>query len=238
MIRKIAVCDDEKSMLRQLSGYLGQIQQEIEDSFEVFYFASAEELLKHMDRCTELVLLDISMGETNGMDCARTLRTEGFSGDIFFITSMENFAIEGYEVQAFAFLTKPVTYAELKDRLIACFKKRDKSRAAVLPIETSHGTEIVPINNILYAEVFQHKTSFILSDERTLESAIQLSEIDTQLSPHGFFRCHRSYLVNMKHISKIASTELTVGSKKIVPLSKHRNKEFLAAYTKFMGVNL
>lgn len=97
-----------------------------------------------------------------GMDCARALRDRGCGADILFITSMTKYALEGYEVHAFAFLPKPVTYVELKDRLADCFARVDRNKRAILPVDTAEGVELLPIEDILYAEVHQHETSFAL----------------------------------------------------------------------------
>ena len=99
MRRKIAVCDDEKVMLRQLSQYLTQIQEETGDCYDLCYFTSAEELLEHLPQDVQVILLDISMGEMSGMQCARALRKRGVDCAIMFITSMTQYALEGYDVR-------------------------------------------------------------------------------------------------------------------------------------------
>ena len=238
MSYKIAVCDDEKTMLRQISSYLEQWQRESGAALEPFFFSSAEELLQSMDRKTTLVLLDISMGGITGMECAKRLRAEGFSGEFIFITSMEDYAIEGYKVHAFAFLTKPLVYGELKNTLDEYSSKQIEKRQAVLPVDTPAGTRILRINSILYAEVYGRETSFILKDGSRVDSVIQLSSVEEDLAKYGFFRCHRSCLVSMKHITNISGTELTMADGSVVPLSKHRAKEFMSAYARFLKVEL
>lgn len=74
---KIAVCDAEKVMLRQLAQYLERIQAETKGSFDLFYCKSAEELLAHMPADTQVILRDISMDRLSGLDCARALRAKG-----------------------------------------------------------------------------------------------------------------------------------------------------------------
>lgn len=238
MSHTIAVCDDEKTMLSQLSDYLKQIETETGDELKIFLYSSAEEVLEYMDRNTQLLLLDISMGEMTGMDCAKKLRSEGYAGSIIFITSMEEYAKRGYKVHAFDFISKPVTYPELKNSLLECFAEQDKDKAPVLPVETSKGVRILNINDIIYAEVYQHRTSFSLEGGKTVDSLVQLSEIEEKLSGQGFFRCHRSYLVNMRHVSHITATELTMSNGFAVLLSKYRSKEFMIAYARFMRVHL
>ena len=238
MLRTIAVCDDEKAVIRQLAGYLEQIRNGSEDTFDVYYYSSARELYDNLERDTEILLMDISMDGMTGMECARKLREEGFEGDIIFITSMEGCAVEGYSVHAFGFLVKPIIFEELKKTLTDCLEKRDRLRRAILPVETAAGTELLSIGEIVYAEVFQHSTSFVMKDGRRVDAAIQLSAAETRLKGRGFFRCHRSYLVNMRCVSRIGQTELFLSDGSAVPLSRHRVREFLDTYARFMGVEL
>lgn len=234
MRRKIAVCDDEKAMLRQLSQYLAQIQEETGESYDLFYYASAEELLAHMPRDIQAILLDISMGDMTGMECARNLRAQGCEAAILFITSMTQYALEGYEVHAFAFLSKPLVYHELKARLTDCFARMDRTKRTVFPVDTAGGMELLPLEDILYAEVYQHETSFVLPGKR-VTGTLQLSQAEARLASHGFFRCHRSYLVNMARIGRIEPDALTMPDGAVIPISKHRRRAFLDAFANYMG---
>lgn len=234
MRRRIAVCDDEKVMLRQLSQYLNQVQEETGDRYDLFYYTSAEELLDHLPKDVQVILLDISMGDMSGMECARALRERGCEAAVFFITSMTEYALEGYEVHAYAFLPKPLIYSELKGRLTDYFSRMDRNRKAILPVETAGGMELLPIEDILYAEVYQHELSFTLRD-RAVTGILQLSQVAERLEPHGFFRCHRSYLVNMAQIRRIDPDTITMQNGAAVPVSKHRRKTFLDAFSNYMG---
>lgn len=234
MRRKIAVCDDEKVMLRQISQYLSQIQAETGDRYDLFYYASAEELLSHLPEGVQVILMDISMGEMTGMECARALRARGVESAIIFITSMTQYALEGYDVHAFAFLAKPLVYTELKDRLVDCFARLDQTQEVILPVETAKGMELLPIRDILYAEVFQHETSFTLLNKKTA-GTIQLSQVEDRLAAHGFFRCHRSYLVNMAQVKRIGQESVTMPDGAVIPISKHRRRAFLDAFSSYMS---
>ena len=77
----------------------------------------------------------------------------------------------------------------------------------------------------------------MLTGGETAESPVQLNEIEEKLSGQGFFRCHRSFLVNMRHITHISNTELTMSDGSVVLLSKYRVKDFMLAYAKTMKVN-
>ena len=111
---RIAVCDDEKVFGESLKGYLESYYRSLDVLIEVFY--SGQALLQ---RCRggrlpfDLIFLDIEMEPTDGICTARCLREEGQDVLIVFLTSHFEFAAEGYEVNAFRFLTKPVNREKL-----------------------------------------------------------------------------------------------------------------------------
>ena len=235
MIRTIAVCDDEKLMQRQLSHYLEQYAAETERYPCISYYSSGEEILASMDRDTDVLLLDISMPGVSGMDTAAALRERGCRTQIVFITSMEQFAVQSYRVHAFSYLLKPVTYAELSRVLREIDDRLKEERSSVLPVETAEGTQLLELRDLLYAEVYQHETSFVTTEGR-VTSVTQLSQVEARLVPYGFFRCHRSYLVALRKIRRIGATDLTMANGDVVPLSKHRRREFIDAYSRWMEV--
>lgn len=234
MRRNIAICDDEKTIRDQLSLHLNQIQEESGDDYHLFYYSSAEELLANMPANLDVILLDIAMGDMTGMECAKNLRAKGYDVNIIFITGMTEYALEGYDVHAFAFLPKPIVYTELKKRLTDCFSHAQKNQTSILPVESAGGKELLSIDEIIFAEVYQHKTSFILFD-RKVTGSLQLSQVEKWLTPHGFFRCHRCYLVNLACIRRIDQDALTMQNGTAIPISKHRRKTFMDAFANFMG---
>ena len=237
MIRKIAVCDDEREILKQLSVYLGQIQKELGDEFVIFYYSSAADLVAMMPRDIQIVLLDIGMSPMTGMEAARKLRAEGLDFTLIFITSMVEYALEGYDVHAFAFLSKPVLYPSLYHQLKEAFQRIDKEQSlkTVMVIDTNSGKETIDLSALVFAEVYQHETSFVFEHGRKT-SMMPLAEVEKQTARYGFFRCHKSYVVNLKKISRIDFSTVTVTTGDAVPISKYRRKEFLDAYSRFMGV--
>ena len=235
MIRSIAVCDDEKAVQRQLSLYLEQYAAETGQCPCVSYYGSGEEVLAHMAPDTELLLLDISMNGISGMDTAAALRARGCGVRIIFITSLENYAVQGYRVHAFGYLVKPVTFTELRQVLLEADRELKAESDSVMPVETSGGTQLLELKELLYAEVWQHETSFVTAQGR-VTSVTQLSQVEERLVPYGFFRCHRSYLVNLRKIRRIGTAELTMNNGDAVPLSKHRRREFIDAYSRWMEV--
>ena len=111
-------------------------------------------------------------------------------------------------------------------------------QCSIYPLDTQEGIELLPVADILYAEVYQHKTSFILRNGRRVQGVIPLSEVERKLKENGFFRCHRSYHVNYLAVSKIRANELRLVNNITVPISKYKYKEFLSAYSEYIGVDI
>lgn len=237
MKRRIAVCDDEVLSLKQISDCLDQIGQDIQEDLQVLYYSSGDALLENLPRDLDVLLLDIGMECTNGMDVARQLRRRGVDSIIIFITSMTEYALEAYEVHAFSFLGKPVQCVALRRQLEEAFAQLDKSKGTSMVVNDGTSTDVLQMDDIIYAEVLQHKTKIVMNQgERTYK--IPLSFIEGKVKNQHFFRCHKSYLINLKRVVRIDFSTLTMENGDQVPVSKYRRQDFLLAYSRFVGEDL
>lgn len=228
------ICDDEAIMRERLTQYLHRFEWDTGNKFHITAFQSGDELLRTYPRNTDLLLLDIQMEGSSGMDVAKRVREFDRDVCIIFITTMHQMAMEGYKVRAFGFLKKPVTYPEFRYELREAMAqiKGAKKQSIVL----KSGTELRKLNadDILYIEVRNHNVE-IHSATGTEEFYIQLKELAARLQSHGFFCPHTSYLVNQRHIAKVGKEALTLTDGTVIPISKHRRKEFLTELTNYVG---
>ncbi len=111
---KLIICDDEPVIYETIRNMLGRFSKECGISLDVSTCASGEELLGAVTPDVDILLLDIRMGELSGMNAARKIREKNSDICIIFVTTMTQYALEGYKVHAFGFLKKPLTYAHLK----------------------------------------------------------------------------------------------------------------------------
>ncbi|HBF5972103.1 TPA: response regulator, partial [Clostridioides difficile] len=107
---KIAICEDEKEQQELLKRYINQIFDALSVKCRLEVFNSGEELLEGYSKDTDVLLLDIQMGQINGIDTARKVRVLDDKVEIIFITALIEYALEGYEVRAYRYLIKPVKY--------------------------------------------------------------------------------------------------------------------------------
>ena len=234
---RFAICDDNKTdsdyVLELVQAWASQrsipVHTEQYMSAESFLFRYAE------DKGFQILLLDIEMGHMDGVALAKRIRRENDDVQIVFITGYPDYIAEGYEVSALNYLIKPVMkeklYAVL-DRAMANLQKARKT--ILLPVEG----EILKLEteNIQYVEAFSH--SIVITTKASVhEVRKSMSEMEKLLGD-GFVRCHRSYLVGLRFISRITKTTVILDNGKTIPVSRSAapavHRAFVSYYS---GVN-
>ena len=105
---QIAICDDDPEMRRQLYQYTLRLTHKQADQVRIVTFSRGEELLANMPKGLDILLLDIDLGDENGVEVARRIRQENEDVNIVFITNLPQYAVQGYKVRAFGYLLKPL----------------------------------------------------------------------------------------------------------------------------------
>jgi len=233
---KVMICDDEKECRDSVLEMLRRYEKESGEAFDVTVCASGEELMKRFDSSCDLLLLDIQMKTLSGMNAARALRQKGSDVQIIFITAMSEYAIEGYEVHAFGFLKKPVHYRQLAWQLEDVTGALRRKLGVSIVVQDGNSIKAYRSSEIAWAEVFGHEVMLHLAEGRSQRCTTPLAKLEEQLSPGGFFRIHKSYLVNMAFVRSIGLNTVTLEGGAEVPLSKHRKQKFISAFAQFKGL--
>ena len=234
MAYRVAIVDDSNIDAEYVQSILEAWAQDRQAGVQAQRFPSAESFLFHYaeDKDWDILLLDIEMGAMDGVSLAKKIRQENDSVQIVFITGFADYISEGYEVSALHYLMKPVKQEKMfavLDRAVAAIQKTE--RVILLPV----GGEMLrlPVGQVQYVEAFSH-TVAIVTDADMIHVKMSITEIEKMLGD-GFVRCHRSYLVGLKHIARLSKTEVILDSGKILPLSRSAaasvHKAFIAYYT-------
>ena len=227
---RIAICDDEAVQQELLRKYLEEWTGKNGEVLETELFSSGESFLFAWDddRDFDLLILDIEMGQLNGMELARKIRRQDEDIPILFVTGYEKYMAQGYEVAALHYLMKPL----LKEKLFEVLdkiKKRGKNEEKQF-FQTDKGPVSLPLSKIWYVEARAHQCIlYTEGEEYTLYSGI--SEMAQLLGGHReFVRCHRSYLVNVQHILAVVKSELILDDKRRLPVSRNSEKAVNRAF--------
>ena len=182
----------------------------------------------------DLVILDIIMPLLNGLDTARELRSEGITVPLIFLTSSRDFALESYEVKALNYLLKPIDSRKLFS-VLDDFLKNFESSAETFTAHTANGFCKIALNDVDYLEAQNKWVLVYLSDGKVQKLREQFSKCEGIFTPEkGFFKCHRSYIVNLSRIRQFTRTQITTAFSSSVPISRNSYAAFKDAYFAFM----
>ncbi len=151
---KIAICEDEKLMQDKIKKHILFILEEKNIECEILIFDSGENFLKSNYDDIDILFLDIIMDDLDGMSVARKIREKNSNIEIIFITSINDFIQEGYEVRAFRYLIKPVTFETLKKNFIPCIEEILKNKNNYLILKNNNKVIKIYPKEIFYIEIF------------------------------------------------------------------------------------
>lgn len=199
------IVDDEapaRSELRYLLEETGRIDG-IDEA------ASAREAVeKIIESRPDVLFLDISMPKTTGMQLAEALHKLKNPPAVVFVTAHSEYAVNAFEVDAVDYLMKPVETERLGVALdkvearIAPAASASRAPQERIPVEKGGRKVLVPVDQIRYIEAKDDYSCIYTDDDRYL-STISLAQLENRLTPHGFFRVHRGYIVNLEHVSDV-----------------------------------
>jgi len=234
---KIAICDDESKMRVELRDYTLHLVHDYVDSVNISIFENGQQLLDHYPRDLDVLLLDIQLGDIDGISVAKKIRKFDTQVNIVFITSLPQFAVDGYKVRAFGYLLKPLSYQDFFMELQELIGRVVDARESKLLIKS--GTEQVhlTISEIIFAET-QGRKLLIHTDKGNYENSSTLASLEETLAPHQFVRCHTAFLINSDRVQKIMSTSLLLTTGEVIPISKHRRTQCVQELSRYWGGDL
>ena len=210
MLRAMIVDDEApaRSELRYLLEETGRVDSITEAS------SARGAVEKLMEDKVDVMFLDISMPKTSGMQLAEALHKLKTPPVVVFVTAYSEYALEAFDVDAVDYLMKPVEtdrLAQALDKVEAHVKPQNQNHNVVerIPVVKSGRKVLVPIDQIRYIEA-KDEYSCIYTDNDRYLSTISLAKLEQKLAPHGFFRVHRGYIVNLEYVEDVAGDSGTL----------------------------
>lgn len=233
---KIGIFEDDNEDAQLLISLLDKYQKSLNGN-EIFEVTRRENCLQLLDNYKEvydILFFDIDMPYINGMEAAKKIFAFDKEVMIVFVTNLEQYAIQGYQVNALGYLLKPLNYQRLSEIMDKCLRKHTKKIASQKTISLKGGNIMrLQDNDILYLEVIGHTMTY-----HTLYGNFQvrkkLTDEEDNFTSSGFVRCNRGCLVNLAHVKKINKTTVTVGEDNL-PISRGQQKVFKDSFLKYLS---
>lgn len=229
MIR-FAICDDSVAFLEQAK-FMIEHWDDRPQPVAVELFGDGDALIKaHTKKPFDIILLDIVMPLLNGIEVAKEIREEDKAVKIVFLTTSPDFAVESYTVKASNYLLKPVNPTSL----FTCLEelvKQIQNTEKYISIKNFDVIHRVRLSDIEYVEADNKHAVLVCKDGRRFPSQEPLYAYEDKLQlKDGFFKCHRSYIVNVHCVGSFSHKEIRLQSGRRVPISRRSQKDFEDAY--------
>lgn len=218
MIYRAAICDDSREDAEFVKDMLKEWAAEQELLLQVEVFSSAETFLFHYeeDKGYDLLLLDIEMGEMDGVTMARRVRRDNETVQIVFITGYSEYISEGYEVAALHYLMKPVNREKVFAVLGRALEKRRQNEKC-LNLTLSGEMVRLPLYQIRFLEVQKNYVTIHGNENYTVKRT--LSDMEKELDA-AFHRVGRGFIVNLKYVRRVTKTEVFLADGEVLPLPR------------------
>lgn len=194
------IIDDEYPAIQELSYFITnfssiKILMEFDDSIKALEYVQ--------DHQVDIVFLDINMPKLDGLALSRVINTLKTKPLLIFISAYREFALDAFEVSAFDYILKPYSENRIKDTLKRLENSSiTKSSTNKITLWKNEKLFVVNINDIYYCEAKEHDV-LIYSKEDEFKISSSITDFYRKLPQDLFFKCHRSYIVNLDKITEI-----------------------------------
>lgn len=210
----VLICDDDPGMRLILRKKI----QATDGFFVVGEAVTGDEAMALFDKLNpQVVFLDVDMPEKNGVECARLIQDKNPACVLIFATGHEEYMGEAFEVYAFDYLVKPFkldrleqTLSRIDDRLhrtrpetVTVPASPLKAAAGRLMLRHKDGVSFIDMESILLVQREDRATVIYTAGNGRYVVSETLSDMEERLDPEIFFRCHKSYIINLRRISNI-----------------------------------
>ena len=237
---KIALCDDEKP----IRDYIEKCVREVNPDALVSQYSDASNMVS-ASFDADILFLDIQMPGMDGMKAARILRTMGNKTILVFVTAVEEYVFQAFDVGAVQYIVKPFDRNKLIEtikRAIDLAGERMSIEEALSETKDSADNESFLIKaggvnrkiilaDISYAEVLEHRIILHMKDREQIEYYGKMSDLE-KVAGDDFFRVHRAYLINLSCVKSYDAKTVTVQGEEI-PVARGKYQELVKSYLSY-----
>lgn len=228
---ELAICDDSKSDAEYIRQLCLEYKKETDISVSVFLHGSAL-ISEHSKSAFDIVLLDVDMPGSNGLELAKTIHKSTPQTIIIFVTSYPQYAIEAYDCEAFHYLLKPCDSQKLYQVINRAISKLIMTKKYHL-IKSRGETVRLNLSDIYYIECCRKHIIYYTKDDK-YDTIDTLNNVYGQLKEYGFYQVHQGFIVNFENVSRFDKYSVILNNGTEVMVSVRKRKESINAYLKYV----
>ena len=222
---RVAICEDDAADAEALRAIVSGAC-----SCEVECFSSGEAFLEASPAGRfDLAFMDVFLGGATGVEVSRRLREEDDCVEIVFVTFSEEFALDGYAVNAVQYVVKPFDRERIEAVLALVARRMEAAWGEVLSITENRRRRDLPLRSIVYAAA-EGQVCTIRTKHERVRTYMPIDELSAQLPPPRFLRCHRGYVVNLDQVRRLEGGDFVMSNGDRVYISVRNFRKVKAAY--------
>lgn len=229
----VAIVEDDASAIQALEHHLARFAQESGDAFTTARFSEAGSFLRDYQPRYDIIFMDIKMPGMDGMSAAEQLRRLDPVSMLIFVTSMVQYAVQGYDVNAFDFIVKPVNPTAFDMKMRRAVRALKLAKGTELVLNAGGVTRVLPSSSIYYIEVLDHDLTYH-TEQGIFSARGKLSSVEQKLPKASFFRCSVSYLINLRYVTQFTGDQVCVAGEWL-RVSRSKKRELATAVAAYLG---
>lgn len=220
------IVDDEPMALQLLESYVLrtpylQLEGKFSNGIEVLQFL-------HEKKQIDIIFMDIQMPEIDGLELSKKIPIQT---KIIFTTAFDQYAIEGYKVNATGYLLKPFNYIEFLEatekakQLLLPTKNKEVEIPDYIFVKSEYKQIKIFLNDIIYIESMKdYAKIFLTSQSSPIVTLLSLKKLNEELPKENFMRVHRSFIVSLKKIEIVEKNQIVFGKQRITVAEPYREQ--------------
>lgn len=230
MIR-IAICDDEKEFVQQLTQYILNASKTFNEQFEIDGYTDSRVLTESLkEEKYDMIFLDIQMPYIDGLAIGKYIRNnlDDNVTEIVYISSERKYAMDLFSVRPMNFIIKPVSENDIFD-MLQLGLKLVKNSSQLFDYELKGETHRVKLSDIYYFKSDARKIIMIMSNGTEISFYGKMSELAEKVTKYNFKYIHKSYIINSIHVKHFTARKVIMNNGHELPVSR-TNRENIKHY--------
>ena len=238
MIR-IALCDDERKILEQVSRYIEKYaQMQGRNDLEIFCFDSVRDLKNELDedKSFDIFVLDVFIGNGMGTTLAKAIRKRGIESPIVFLTTSIEHAPESFETGTLRYLLKPINPPKFYEAMDVALIQSERLRERRVKLKTESGVESINVSRIMFSEAHAHYQYVALENGKQIRVRMTVMELyATLMKWGGFTRVGSAYIINLRNVKNVSTSEVYLYNDISIPIPRGKHLEIKKAFWAFQS---
>lgn len=229
---RIAICDDDRQTLETLSALIEDYMQIKKIDIVYKTFNDFDDLIDRIDDY-DLFFLDCKMPGIDGLEFAKIIRRSyADEKGIVFVTAYSDFVYEAFEVRTHRYLLKPIQPEKVFEAIDNYIESNCYGRKLLVRVDGRN--DVVNLKDVYYMEV-SRKDVYIYLEDGYVMCHRTISSLEKEVAPLGFFRIHRSYIVNIDKVKSFDKRIVVLDNGEKIFMSPQKYNDFCEYYLRMLN---